>query len=192
LESRCRALELLQNTQSMKTVTASPRLPPTYGGKVSKPSYANVVIQTQCTLCNGSHKLFKCDKFLKLQPQQRLHHAKQRRLCFNCLQSFDKNHTCSKQVCHKCKNRHHTLLHLDSQTQATNNGSSTKNYQSANTKGVTSSNVNTHHTLKGNSRNHILLATSIVEVRNKSGQYVPCRALLDSGSQSHFITERCV
>jgi hypothetical protein len=46
LESRCRALELLQNTQSMKTVTASPRLPPTYGGKVSKPSYSNVVTQT--------------------------------------------------------------------------------------------------------------------------------------------------
>jgi len=46
--------------------------------------------------------------------------------------------------------------------------------------------------LKGKPRNHILLATAIVEVRNKSGQYVPCRALLDSGSQSHFITERCV
>ena len=45
--------------------------------------------------------------------------------------------------------------------------------------------------MKGKPRNHILLATAIVEVRNKSGQYVPCRALLDSGSQSHFITERC-
>jgi hypothetical protein len=43
LESRCRALELLQNTQSMKTVTASSRQTPTYGGKVSKPSYANIV-----------------------------------------------------------------------------------------------------------------------------------------------------
>jgi len=192
LESRCRALELLQNTQSVKTVTASPRQPLTYGGKVSKPSYSNVVTQIQCTLCNGSHRLFKCDKFLKLQPQQCLHHAKQRRLCFNCLQLFDKNHTCSKQVCHKCQNKHHTLLHLDSQTQATNNGFITRNNQSTNTKGVTNANVNTYHTLKSKPRNHILLATAIVEVRNKSGQYVPCRALLDSGSQTHFITERCV
>jgi len=32
----------------------------------------------------------------------------------------------------------------------------------------------------------------VVEVQNKSGQYVPCRALLDSASQSHFVTERCV
>jgi len=44
--------------------------------------------------------------------------------------------------------------------------------------------------LKGKPKNHTLPATAIVEVRNKSGQYVPCRALLDSGSQSHFITER--
>jgi len=94
-------------------------------------------------------------------------------------------------VCHKCQNKHHTLLHLDSQTQATNNSSPTKNNQSATTKGVTNANVNTYHTLKGKPKNHTLLATAIVEVRNKSGQYVPCRALLDSGCQSHFITERC-
>ena len=57
---------------------------------------------------------------------------------------------------------------------------------------ATMAEVNTYHTLKGKFRNHILLATAIVEVKNKSGQYVPCRALLDSGSQSHFMTERCV
>jgi len=45
--------------------------------------------------------------------------------------------------------------------------------------------------LKSKPRNHTLLATAIVDV-NKSGQYVPCRALLDSGSQSHFIIERYV
>jgi hypothetical protein len=175
----------------MKTVTASTRQTPTFGGKVSKPSYANVVTQTQCTLCNGSHRLFKCDNFLKLQTQQRFNHAKQRRLCFNCLQLFDKGHTCSKQVCHKCQNKHQTLLHLDSQTQATNNGSSVKNNQSVKTKSVTGANVNTYHTLKGKPKNQTLLATAIVEVRNKFGQYIPCRALLDSGSLSHFITERC-
>jgi hypothetical protein len=37
-----------------------------------------------------------------------------------------------------------------------------------------------------------LLATAIVEVQDKFGQYIPRRALLDSASQSHFITERCV
>jgi len=31
-----------------------------------------------------------------------------------------------------------------------------------------------------------------VEVQNKSGQYVPCRALLGSASRSDFITQRCL
>jgi len=45
---------------------------------------------------------------------------------------------------------------------------------------------------KGKTQNQTLLANAIVELRNKSGQYVPYRELLDSASQSHFITERCV
>jgi hypothetical protein len=56
----------------------------------------------------------------------------------------------------------------------------------------TGAELKTYHTLKGKSRNHVLLATAIVEVRDKSGQYIPYGALLDSGSQSHFITERFV
>ena len=62
----------------------------------------------------------------------------------------------------------------------------------ADARGSPTAEVNTYCSFKGKSRNHILLATAIVEVQNKSGQYVPCRALLDSASQSHFITERCV
>jgi hypothetical protein len=37
-----------------------------------------------------------------------------------------------------------------------------------------------------------MLATAIVHVQNSFGQYVPCRALLDSASQPHFVTERLV
>jgi len=58
-------------------------------------------------------------------------------------------------------------------------------------KGNTNAEVNTYCSFKGKSRTHILLATAIIEVKNKAGQYVPCRALLDSASQSHFITEMC-
>jgi len=51
--------------------------------------------------------------------------------------------------------------------------------------------TSTYYT-KDKPRNQILLATVIVEVQNKFGQYLPCRALLDSASQSHFLTEKCV
>lgn len=67
LESGCRTLELLQTTQSLKTVLATPRSSHSAGSKVSKPSYFNVATQLQCPLCNGSQRLFKCDKFLKMQ-----------------------------------------------------------------------------------------------------------------------------
>jgi hypothetical protein len=78
---------------------------------------------------------------------------------------------------------------LDTQNQPKRDcGFTTKKNPSATKKDVTVAEVNAY-TLKGNSRNHVLLATAIVEVK-KSGQYIPCRALLDSGLQSHFITER--
>jgi hypothetical protein len=50
----------------------------------------------------------------------------------------------------------------------------------------------TYCSFKGNQTNRILLATAIVEVRNKANPYFPCRILLDSGSKLYFVTERCV
>ena len=99
MESRCRAFELLQTTQSMKTRTATPRPSQPAGTKVSKPVYCNVAKQLQCFLCNGSHRPFHCDKFLKIQVRQQFNYAKQSRLCFNCLQPYTENHTCSIHVC---------------------------------------------------------------------------------------------
>jgi len=190
LESKCRALELIQSTQSMKVTSAPSRSSPSTS-KVSKPYYSNVATQLQCPLCNGSHMLFKCDKFIKLTPRQRLTQVKQLNLCFNCLHLFSKNHTCSTHVCRQCHKRHHTLLHIDKQN-AINDKRSTRSDPQADAKGITTAEVNTYCSFKGRPRNHILVATAMVEVRNKAGQYVQCRALLDSASQSHFITERCV
>jgi hypothetical protein len=119
LESIYRALELLQNTQSLKTVPATKRSSQSIGSKVDKPSYSNVATQLQCPSCNGSHRLFKCDRFLKMQAKQCLDHAKQLGLCFNCWLPFTKNHTCSRQVCRQCHRRHHTLLHIDRINQMT-------------------------------------------------------------------------
>jgi len=116
-------------------------------------------------MCNGSHRLFKCDTFCKMQPRERFNYVKQQKLCLNCLQPFIKNHICSKGVCRKCNKRHHTLIHLDTQNQANRDSGSTTNNKPSNTKDSKVAEVNTH-TLKGKSRNHVLLATAIVEVKN--------------------------
>jgi hypothetical protein len=63
------------------------------------------------------------------------------------------------------------MLHIAKQNQITNvKGSTTNNNHSANTKGTTTAEVNTYFSLKSIPRNHILLATAIVEVKNRSGQ----------------------
>ena len=96
-------------------------------------------------------------------------------------------------MCRKCNKRHHTLSHIDRENQtAYDKGSISNKNLSADTRVSITADVNTRWSYKGKLRNHILLATAIAEVQNKSGQYVPCRALLDSGSQSSFITDRCV
>jgi len=96
-------------------------------------------------------------------------------------------------MCHKCNKRHHTLLHIDGENQtASDKGSTSNKNLPADTRGSTTAEVNTYWSYKDKPRNHILLATAVVDVQNKSGQYVPCRALLDNGSQSSFMTERCV
>jgi len=117
-----------------------------------------------------------------MQAKQRFNHAMQSGLCFNCLQPFTRNHTCSKQVCRQCHKRHHTLLHIDRQNQSINDEGSVTNGP-ADARGSSTAEVNTYYLFKGKPRNQILLATAIVEVQNKSGQYVPCRTLLDSASQ---------
>ena len=81
------------------------------GGKVSKPTYTNVATQLQCPVCNVSHILFKCDRFIKVQPKQRLNCAKQLKLCLNCLQLFTKEQTCSKQLCRQCHKTSYSASH---------------------------------------------------------------------------------
>ena len=52
LKSRCRALELIHNTQSLKVTTAPSRFSSSTT-KVSKPSYSLLATQEQCPLCKG-------------------------------------------------------------------------------------------------------------------------------------------
>ena len=51
LESRCRALELLQTTQSLKVIPDISRSSQFTGNKVCK-SYSNLATKLQCSFCN--------------------------------------------------------------------------------------------------------------------------------------------
>jgi hypothetical protein len=58
-----------------------------------------------------------------------------------------------------------------------NKGSTSDKNLPADARGISTAESNTYCSLKNKPRNHMLLATAIVEVKNKSGQYVPRRAL---------------
>jgi hypothetical protein len=145
LETRSNALELLQNNQSTRMTTAPPRYIPSAAAKVSNTSHCNLATQIQCPSCKEPHRLFKCNRFLNLQPKQRFTCAKQLGVCFNCLQPYSKAHTCSTQTCRKCSKRHHTLLHMDVQNQAARDrGSTTSNNLPADAQGNSTAEVNTY------------------------------------------------
>ncbi|XP_073827177.1 uncharacterized protein [Musca autumnalis] len=80
----------------------------------SRPSQPNPM---SCRLCSLPHPLYKCFKFKKMSHHKRLRFVISHGYCHNCLQS---NHTSSgcplAQLCHFCREPHHSLLHSRERT----------------------------------------------------------------------------
>jgi hypothetical protein len=126
--------------------------------------------------CNQSHNLHQCAEFLALSVRERKTFVKGNKLCFNCLKNNHQVGNCkSSHVCKECKGKHHSLLHMNSQST---------------TEVETSSVSNTSASLFVNTTKSVLLPMAIVKLKDKFNQRHYCRALLDVGSQSHFITEK--
>ena len=69
-----------------------------------------------CPLKDGSHEIFKCEKFKKMSPEERHINVKALGLCFNCLSQNHLLKDClSKSTCrvNNCNQRHNTLLHRE-------------------------------------------------------------------------------
>ncbi|XP_070069491.1 uncharacterized protein [Drosophila takahashii] len=66
----------------------------------------------KCRMCHKGHPLRVCAKFIKLSILERRRAARRMGYCSNCLATTHRVHQCdSKEVCHKCGDLHHTLLH---------------------------------------------------------------------------------
>uniref|UniRef100_A0A8D8X311 Peptidase A2 domain-containing protein n=1 Tax=Cacopsylla melanoneura TaxID=428564 RepID=A0A8D8X311_9HEMI len=170
-----------------------------------------------CVCCKqGRHKLYECDQFKKLQLKERLALINKHNTCFNCLST---NHhaayNCSsKSVCKFCSRKHHSLLHsnqLNSQANCACNdghesGSSAEELNTKESQYAAFSSNGTHvsESFEGNlsttvctqfgekTKQQVLLPTAVVKVKDGSGQYHHVRALLDSGSQSCYVSDDCI
>ena len=119
-------------------------------------------------------------------------------LCFNCFGNSHRTSQCKVEWrCKFCSRKHNPLLPCESEPVQENNLNDCNNEHQPQLirneqNNSSQSGVTVCHTSKGRPSSQILLATAIVYVRDKCGQLVKCRALLDSASQGHFVTERLV
>lgn len=139
----------------------------------------------KCSFCSGTHAINQCKRFEQISVVDRIAHAKDRRWCFNCLKPSHSLKDCKSIFkCQKCHQRHHTLLHLD-QIEPPPSPTPSPRFV---TGGQAEHQVSVLTNLGDSSV--VLLSTAIVQVRDTLGNFQSLRALIDSGSQAHFITER--
>ncbi|XP_075163061.1 uncharacterized protein LOC142235687 [Haematobia irritans] len=159
------------------------------------------VDKTQCKLCPTEfHPIRKCPRFMAMNQTQRLTEIKSKNLCLNCFSAAHGVRNCkSKHSCFKCKKRHNTLLHKEANPQvvATHTLPSTSSGPRIDVAPQTSqvqiqSTIPTSNVVQtcfaSNSRG-VLLGTAIVNLLHYGVVY-QARALIDSGSEGTFISDR--
>ncbi|XP_075167684.1 uncharacterized protein LOC142239804 [Haematobia irritans] len=133
-----------------------------------------------------------------MDPTQRLTEIKRNNLCINCFAGSHSLKNCkSMKTCAKCNRRHHTLLHRESETQRQPTDDSFPKHGNSSTLAQPS----TSHFISSNSPNGviqscfassssgILLGTAVVNILHQ-GEIYRARALLDTGSEGSFISEK--
>ncbi|XP_018368526.1 PREDICTED: uncharacterized protein LOC108764680 [Trachymyrmex cornetzi] len=185
LAQHCKALEASART----TQSGTPGQNLGKGHQAKGIIAAPATISSKCTYCRKEgHPIYKCPEYLQMSVNDRFKEARTRKLCLNCLKvasHIAKN--CSGGACRRCNKRHNTLLHMESSSEATSE---------AMAKEVTTEQEKvvaiglSHKAVK--QENQILLATALVNIADNNGRSITCRVLLDSGSQSCFITSSCV
>ena len=73
----------------------------------------NSKYQRECALKDGKHPIWKCEKFKKMNVEERGQKAKELKLCFKCLSDAHQMRNCSGRLCdvNGCGKPHHRLLH---------------------------------------------------------------------------------
>lgn len=138
-------------------------------------SQAPVASTSKCLFCSGDHSTVKCATFTDLSLDDRYQAAKDRKICFRCLNSTHWSNRCSAKACAKCKGRHHVLLHRDIEVPR---------------KPPSSVDIPAVH-IGSLDRPTVLLGTALVHVRDYGGRAQPVRALIDSASQVSVMSVTC-
>lgn len=175
VKGRADLLETLEYTQPVKLVKHCEFQQQSC--KIQRPVKSFVVATkaTGCSLCSGDHHLRNCDRFLNSSVNERINTVKDLRLCINCLNGKHLSRNCSSSLCRKCNGKHHTLLHYGQKSHCEDD---------SNKKGQ---DLTVSCSAKIANQKAIL-STAVIRVFDSTGNVHTCRVLLDSGSQSNFIS----
>lgn len=146
-----------------------------------KPEYR----QYNCKLCSEQHKLYNCDKFIKMAVSERKVAVSRLRLCFNCLNYGHQVKDCKFSGCPKCNRKHNSKLHEE---QGSTDISVNKSVHSSSGEENAVLCAELYESLQEPLSMQVMLATASVNVYDSKGQPQLCRAVLDSGSQLNLIT----
>ncbi|XP_026746972.1 uncharacterized protein LOC113508216 [Trichoplusia ni] len=161
----------------------------------------------KCNLCSSNHPIYSCDEFLLLSSKDKLKLIDEKNLCRNCLRAGHALADCWFGPCKHCNKKHNTLIHSEfvdanepstvSHTAQIVASESTTEITHKNIASSTASRSHTTHTpyKVGNLDtryfyDQVLLSTALVEIADAENKYHTTRALLDSGSQHCFISEK--
>jgi hypothetical protein len=159
-----------------------------------------------CRICKGTHPSYRCQTLLNGDTLSRIDTVKKHNLCFNCLQSGHSISKCpSSSRCKSCGGKHHSLIHrTHSSTPQSGANNDTqketrKEQESAPTSQTSHSSSSQEHSRRKEFSNHAhgdhitssLLATAMIRISDGYGNPQLCRAFLDSGATSSFITLAC-
>ena len=183
LKKRCQILENNQESHVISNTSGS-----NYSDKKHKKSF--VTTKLICNFCHQSgHYIYRCNSFLNLLPLDRLNRIRDSKLCQNCLRNSNHNsyNYQSNYKCKFCGKNHHSLLHIENSPSLPSNNS--KNSEVApNIQSMLPTNNNTG-VFHNKSTTNTILGTAVIYLIVGHSK-IPCRALLDSGSQLNIITDR--
>ncbi|XP_076237863.1 uncharacterized protein LOC143181365 [Calliopsis andreniformis] len=192
------ALERLVNFRKPK-LTNSNFVRPSQSARV----HTTAVFEQKCAFCSAGHYISSCPKFLE-NTQQRQTFVISRKLCFNCLGPP------SVKACPAIPLQHHSTLHsVNRDSTATMSTTCTKPVASTSplkyhARAPSTSNAElspeetpalkvTSNSIVAHSQSFrsssALLATAIINVVSRSGEYYKVRALLDQGSEVSIVSE---
>lgn len=181
-------------------------------------SYTHLITEKKkCPACDGKHFVVGCKRYQQLTTNDRWKVIKAAGRCTNCFSSNHMVKNCvNKNRCFKCKSKHHTSLHDGSdngvaakqpsynkqhteksnaltsnalETDRTKNNSETNPNRSESQMATSNEDDSASQVFVARKDHQTLLSTALVRAQSEDGEIHILRCLLDTGSQSSFVSE---